>query len=162
MEELTETKKSAETLKDVFGSKGLVAHKIVSMFGALQEEINRYMSIFTDGIFQLELKMEEDKMSLSVLSSGKEVSINSLSAGEFNRVNCSVLLAVRKLMGNLNLLFLDEISGVLDDAGNERLVEVLLKEENLNSFIVSHTYTHPLLEKIVISKEDEYSRISSW
>jgi len=153
---------NARILKEVFGTKGLVAYKIDSMFSALEVTINKYMSIFTAGQFQLNLAMEEDKLALSILDNGVKISPVELSTGEFNRVNCSVLLAIRKLMGNLNLLFLDEISGVLDDEGNEKLVEVLLNEENLNSFIVSHSYTHPLLEKIVISKKDNISEISTW
>jgi spore coat protein CotF len=36
-------------------------------------------------------------------------------------------------------------------------VEVLLKEENLNTYMVSHGWTHPLLEKIEITKIDNIS-----
>jgi recombinational DNA repair ATPase RecF len=55
---------------------------------------------------------------------------------------------------NLNVLFLDEVVSVLDDQGKERLVEVLLKE-NLNTFIVSHNWSHPLLEKLEVVKNDD-------
>ena len=46
----------------------------------------------------------------------------------------------------LNILFLDEVIAVLDDTGREKLVEVLLNED-LNTYIVSHGWTHPLLDK---------------
>ena len=40
-------------------------------------------------------------------------------------------------------------------------MEVLLKEENLNTYLVSHGWTHPLLEKIEIIKEDNISCLDS-
>ena len=90
--------------------------------------------------------------------------ILSLSAGELARVNTATLLAIRKLMSSisksqLNVLFLDEVNNVLDELGKERLVEILLREENLNTYIVSHGWTHPLLEKIEVIKENEMSRL---
>jgi len=53
-------------------------------------------------------------------------------------------------------LFLDEVTNVLDDQGREKLVEVLLKED-LNTYIVSHGWSHPLLEKIEVVKNGNIS-----
>lgn len=47
----------------------------------------------------------------------------------------------------------------LDEQGKERLVELLLGEENLNTYIVSHGWTHPLLAKIEVIKEEKISRL---
>ena len=58
-----------------------------------------------------------------------------------------------------DVLFLDEVINVLDEMGREKLVEVLLAEEGLNTYIVSHGWTHPLLEKIEVIKEDNISRL---
>ena len=58
-----------------------------------------------------------------------------------------------------NIIFLDEVINVLDNDGRERLIEVLLKENDLNTFLVSHGYTHPLLTKINILKEKDISRL---
>ena len=95
---------------------------------------------------------------------GKTVDILALSAGELARVNTSTLLAIRKLMSSIsksqiNVLFLDEVTNVLDEQGKERLVELLLREENLNTYIVSHGWTHPLLAKIEVVKEEKVSRL---
>jgi len=73
------------------------------------------------------------------------------------------LIAIRKLMSSisksrLNILFLDEVIAVLDDTGREKLVEVLLNED-LNTYIVSHGWTHPLLEKKEVVKEENISRL---
>ena len=59
----------------------------------------------------------------------------------------------------INVLFLDEVVSVLDDPGREKLVEVLTQEENLNTYVVSHGWTHPLLEKIEVVKEENISRL---
>ena len=65
-----------------------------------------------------------------------------------------------KLGGNhVNLLFLDEITGVLDDEGKEKLIEVLQEEENLNEFLISHDFTHPLIDKIHVKKENNVSNV---
>jgi hypothetical protein len=36
---------------------------------------------------------------------------------------------------------------------------VLLKEEHLNTFLVSHGFTHPLLEKVNVVKRSNISKI---
>ena len=59
----------------------------------------------------------------------------------------------------MNLLFLDEITGVLDDEGKEKLIEVLQNEEHLNVFLISHDFTHPLIDKVSIVKNENISSI---
>ena len=58
----------------------------------------------------------------------------------------------------INILFLDEVIAVLDDAGREKLVEVLL-EEDLNTYVVSHGWTHPLLDKVEVVKSGNVSKL---
>ena len=57
---------------------------------------------------------------------------------------------------NETFLFLDEVISVLDDAGKERIVEVLLRED-MNTYLVSHGWSHPLLEKIEVVKDGNTS-----
>ena len=59
----------------------------------------------------------------------------------------------------LNLLFLDEIMGVLDSFGREDLISVLLEEDALNTYLVTHEYRHPLVPIINILQEDKISRL---
>ena len=59
----------------------------------------------------------------------------------------------------VNLLILDETVEALDLDGKEKLVEILLGEENLNTLLVSHGFTHPLLEKVTVVKRQNISRI---
>jgi len=100
---------------------------------------------------------------VQVTDNGNIVDIQALSSGELARVNTATLIAIRKLMSSIsksriNILFLDEVINVLDEIGREKLVEVLLSEP-MNTYIVSHGWTHPLLEKIEIVKDNNISRL---
>lgn len=153
-----------EILKKAFSSNGLIAYKIENLIKELEELTNTYLAELSDGRFTIEFVVSNDKLNVEVTDFGKPVDIIALSSGELARVNTATLLALRKLMNSiskskLNVLFLDEVINVLDETGKEKLVEVLLNED-LNTFIVSHNWTHPLLEKIeIIKDENGVSRI---
>jgi len=153
-----------EILKKAFSTNGLLAYKIENLVKDLEVLTNEYLAELSDGRFSLEFVVLNDKLNVEIDDNGKTVDILALSAGELARVNTSTLLAIRKLMSSIsksriNVLFLDEVTNVLDEQGKERLVELLLGEENLNTYIVSHGWTHPLLSKIDIIKEEKISRL---
>jgi DNA repair exonuclease SbcCD ATPase subunit len=155
---------SVEILKKAFSTNGLLAYKIENLVKDLEELTNEYLAELSDGRFSLEFVVLNDKLNVNIEDNGNSVDILSLSAGELARVNTATLLAIRKLMSSIsksqiNILFLDEVTNVLDELGKERLVEILLREENLNTYIVSHGWTHPLLGKIEVIKENEMSRL---
>ena len=102
-------------------------------------------------------------MNVEITDNGNIIDILALSSGELARVNTATLLAIRKLMSSLsssriNVLFLDEVMTVLDEVGKEKLVEVLLEEE-LNTYLVNHGWSHPLLEKVEVQKSSNISRL---
>ena len=152
-----------EILKKSFSTNGLLAYKIENLVKELEELANTYLAELSDGRFTLEFVVSNDKLNVQVEDDGKIVDILALSSGELARVNTATLIAIRKLMSSisksrLNILFLDEVIAVLDDTGREKLVEVLLSED-LNTYIVSHGWTHPLLEKKEVVKEENISRL---
>lgn len=153
-----------EILKKAFSTNGLLAYKIENLVKELEELVNTYLAEFSDGRFTLEFVVSNDKLNVQITDNGKIVDILALSSGELARVNTATLIAIRKLMSSisksrLNILFLDEVVSVLDDPGREKLVEVLTEEENLNTYVVSHGWSHPLLDKIEIIKEENISRL---
>ena len=155
---------NVDILKKAFSTNGLLAYKIENLVKDLEELTNEYLAELSDGRFSLEFVVLNDKLNVEIDDNGKTVDILALSAGELARVNTSTLLAIRKLMSSIsksqiNVLFLDEVTNVLDEQGKERLVELLLREENLNTYIVSHGWTHPLLAKIEVVKEEKVSRL---
>ena len=152
-----------EILKKAFSTNGLLAYKIENLVKELEELANTYLAELSDGRFTLEFVVSNDKLNVQVEDDGKIVDILALSSGELARVNTATLIAIRKLMSSisksrLNILFLDEVITVLDDAGREKLVEVLLQED-LNTYIVSHGWTHPLLDKKEVIKQENISRL---
>ena len=153
-----------EVLKKAFSTNGLVAYKIENLVKDLEDLVNQYLAELSDGRFGLEFVVTNDKLNVVISDEGRDIDILALSSGELARVNTSTLLAIRKLMSTLsksriNVLFLDEVIGVLDDEGREKLIEVLLKEHDLNTFLVSHGWSHPLLSKINVIKEKKTSRL---
>jgi len=153
-----------EILKKALSTSGLIAYKIENSIKELEELTNEYLAELSDGRFQLEFVLNNDKLKVSIIDSTKSIDISALSAGELARVTTSTLLAIRKLMSSLskcriNILFLDETIDSLDTFGREKLVEVLLKEEGLNTFLISHSYTHPLIAKVNVIKEEDISRL---
>jgi len=152
-----------DILKKSFSTNGLLAYKIENLVGELEELANEYLAELSDGRFTLEFVVSNDKLNVQITDNGNVVDILALSSGELARVNTATLIAIRKLMSSIskskiNVLFLDEVTNVLDDSGREKLVEVLLGED-LNTYIVSHGWSHPLLEKIEVVKAGNISRL---
>ena len=152
-----------EVLKKAFSTNGLLAYKIENLVKELEELTNYYLAELSDGRFTLEFVVSNDKLNVQITDNGNIVDILALSSGELARVNTATLIAIRKLMSSIsksriNILFLDEVINVLDEVGREKLVEVLL-EENLNTYIVSHGWTHPLLDKVEVVKSGNISKL---
>lgn len=165
LHELSERMGILNILTKTFSTTGLVAYKIECLVKDLEELTNEYLVDLSDGRFQIAFKVSSsDKLNVIITDNAKDIDILALSGGERARVNVATLLAIRKLMQSLsssriNLLILDETVETLDVDGKERLVEVLLREEYLNTFLVSHGFTHPLLEKIHVVKSNNISKI---
>ena len=155
---------SLNILKKAFSTSGIVAFKLENLTKELEVSINYYLSLLSDGQFQVEFTLDKEKLNISVINNGISTPIETVSGGEFSRIQTSILLAIRSLLSKLggssiNLLFLDEITGVLDDEGKDKLIEVLQNENDLNVFLLSHDFTHPLIDKISIVKNDNISSI---
>jgi len=165
LHELSERMSILNVLTKTFSTTGLVAYKIESLVKDLEDITNRYLVDLSDGRFQIGFKISaSDKLNVVITDNGRDIEILALSGGEKARVNVATLLAIRKLMQTLsssriNLLILDETVETLDTDGKEKLVEVLLQEEHLNTFLVSHGFSHPLLEKINVVKRNNISQI---
>ena len=162
-DKIKEISNKLEILKKAFSTNGLLAYKIENLVKDLEELTNNYLGELSDGRFTLEFVVSNDKLNVQITDNGNIVDILALSSGELARVNTATLIAIRKLMSSIskskiNILFLDEVINVLDETGREKLVEVLLQED-LNTYVVSHGWTHPLLEKVEVVKSGNISRL---
>ena len=150
-------------LESAFGPKGLVQYKIESNIKVFEALINEYLVLLSNGDFNIRFQIEDSKLRIVVFQHGEEIDINSASSGEFNNINTATLLAVRKMMTSIskvsiNILFLDEVISVLDVESRENLIDILVKEQNLNSVVVSHGFEHPLADTVSIVKEGKTSK----
>lgn len=166
LDKLNKRNNLLQILIKTFSPTGLVAYKIECLIKDLESLTNEYLAELSSGRFQLSFKISSDKLNVIISDNGKDIEIYALSSGEKARVNAAALLGIRKLMQSLsnsriNLLILDETIENLDLEGKEKLVEVLLNEEFLNTFIISHSFSHPLLERIYINKTNNISRIEN-
>ena len=153
-----------EILRKAFSTSGIVAFKLENLTKELEATINYYLSLLSDGQFQVSFRLDKEKLNIIVSNNGVDTPIETVSGGEFSRIQTAILLAIRTLLSKLggssvNLLFLDEVTGVLDDEGKEKLIEVLSEDDDLNVFLISHDFTHPLIDKISIVKENNISSI---
>lgn len=152
-------------LVKTFSNTGLVAYKIECLIKDLESSINHYLTELSSGRFQVYFKIATgDKLNVVVADNGVDIDILALSGGERARINCATLFGIRRLLQSLsnstiNLLVLDETIESLDLEGKEKLIECLINETYLNTFIISHGFQHPLLEKIQVSKVANISRI---
>lgn len=157
----------AQILVKSFSNSGLVAYKIECLVKDLEELTNECLSTLSGGRFQISFEVSTgDKLNVVINDNGNDIEMSALSGGEKSRVNIAALLGIRKLLQSLsnnriNLLVLDETIDSLDADGKEKLVEILLEEDNLNTIIVSHGFQHPLLEKLNIIKTNNISRIDN-
>ena len=153
-----------QILQKAFSPGGLPAFKIENSIKGLEVIVNEYLAEMSSGRFQLAFVMSGEKLNVVVTDNGHDIEMASLSSGERARVNTATLLAIRKTMQQMsnvkvNLLILDEVIENLDSEGKDKFIEILMKETHLNTILVSHSYSHPLLEKIQIIKENNISRI---
>lgn len=162
--ELDNASTKINIIKKAFSTNGLLSYKLEHLSKDLEDQINIYLAELSKGRFQLNFTIVGEKLNVEIIDDGSSITIEELSAGELARVNTATLLALRKLMAaissaKINILFLDEIMGTLDDEGKEVLIDILLNEKELNTFLVSHEYTNPLIPQINIIKENKISRI---
>ena len=163
--EIVKVSSNYTVLTKAFSTTGLVAYKIECLVKDLEKLTNEYLSEMADGRFQIKFEISQsDKLNVVITDNGTDIDIAALSTGERARVNVATLLAIRKLMQSLsntktNLLVLDETIENLDAEGKERLIEILVDEPELNTVLISHSFTHPLIERVSIVKEKNISRI---
>lgn len=149
----------AKSLKDIVG------YKLEYNVKVFEELINKYLSDLTDGVFALTFELNATKLDVIIYNNGRLTSMASCSTGQQQRIQTATLLAIRSLLSaiskvDINLLFLDEVISYIDTQGIETLIEVLLKEPELNSFIVSHGHSHPMAEQItIVQDENQVSRL---
>ena len=142
----------------------IVGKQIPKRLEILERFINIELANFTSQ-YTVKLDMQKDKIKPKVLKKDKIYPIENVSTGEKARINISLIFAIRNILTrldkqvyNINLLYIDELLGVLDFAGKHLLIDTL-KTYDLNIFIVSHDYTFPGIELLNLVKENNKTNV---
>ena len=75
---------SLNILKKAFSTSGIVAFKLENLTKELEIAINSYLSVLSDGQFQVEFKLDKEKLNISVINNGISTPIETVSGGEFS------------------------------------------------------------------------------
>lgn len=152
-------KDEVSTCKILIDSMKLVLSKTIeSGIKMLEKKTNYYLRKFNSEYF-IRFASEDSKVKVSVMNDGNEVNYYTLSTGQAARVSIATLFAMRDILNaannnGVNLLILDEVVGTLDTEGKEQLIEILEELRDNNILLVSHDWTHPLLNTVEVRKND--------
>ncbi len=150
---LEEEKSLYRELQVAFGRNGIPAMIIEAVLPEIEEEANRILHRLTDGRLTVRFRSQretkegtvQETLDIMISDEGEERPYENFSGGEKFRVDFAVRLALSRILARragtpLRLLVVDEGFGSQDQAGRERLVEVLnaVKDEFSTVLIISH------------------------
>ena len=165
-----------EVVKDLFNGKGLKNAYISSSLPIINEKINTYLSVLSDGEIACSiLSKTQDKkgnskdkifISIDYPTRGDNIEFDNLSSGEKRIVTLSILLAFNYYFqrnNNIKLLLTDEVFDTLSSNRIENVLKLLdtIKDDYDYIFVISHLddLKDNQYNKIVIKHDMEYNSI---
>ena len=144
------------------GIKEYIASKYIPTINQIISEMMEFMSINYNVVFDKTFKA-------TITSNGYNVTYNSLSTGEKKRIDFATVVSFIKLLklqlGDMNLLFLDEMLASIDINGVSDMMTILKDlsvELNMNIYLIHHAQVENVVFDNVMetSKPDGFSKIS--
>ena len=144
------------------GIKEYIASKYIPTINQIISEMMEFMGINYNVVFDKTFKA-------TITSNGYNVTYNSLSTGEKKRIDFATVVSFIKLLklqlGDMNLLFLDEMLASIDINGVSDMMAILKDlsvELNMNIFLIHHAQVENVVFDNVIetSKPDGFSKIN--
>ena len=144
------------------GIKEYIASKYIPTINQIISEMMEFMGINYNVVFDRTFKA-------TITSNGYNVTYNSLSTGEKKRIDFATVVSFIKLLklqlGDMNLLFLDEMLASIDINGVADMMTILKDlsvELNMNIYLIHHAQVENVVFDNVIetSKPDGFSKIS--
>ena len=170
--QLNEEKEALEKRKMVYdcvmqilgdgGIKEYIANKYIPTINQIISEMMEFMGINYNVVFDKTFKA-------TITSNGYNVTYNSLSTGEKKRIDFATVVSFIKLLklqlGDMNLLFLDEMLASIDINGVSDMMTILKDlsvELNMNIYLIHHAQVENIVFDNVIetSKPDGFSKIT--
>ena len=144
------------------GIKEYIASKYIPTINQIISEMMEFMGINYNVVFDRTFKA-------TITSNGYNVTYNSLSTGEKKRIDFATVVSFIKLLklqlGDMNLLFLDEMLASIDINGVADMMTILKDlsvELNMNIFLIHHAQVENVVFDNVLetSKPDGFSKIT--
>ena len=144
------------------GIKEYIASKYIPTINQIISEMMEFMGINYNVVFDKTFKA-------TITSNGYNVTYNSLSTGEKKRIDFATVVSFIKLlklqMGEMNLLFLDEMLASIDINGVSDMMTILKDlsvELNMNIYLIHHAQVENVVFENIIetSKPDGFSKIT--
>ena len=144
------------------GIKEYIANKYIPTINQIISEMMEFMGINYNVVFDKTFKS-------TITSNGYNVTYNSLSTGEKKRIDFATVISFIKLLklqlGDMNLLFLDEMLASIDINGVSDMMTILKDlsvELNMNIYLIHHAQVENVVFDKVFetSKPDGFSKIS--
>jgi DNA repair exonuclease SbcCD ATPase subunit len=144
------------------GIKEYIASKYIPTINQIISEMMEFMGINYNVVFDKTFKA-------TITSNGYNVTYNSLSTGEKKRIDFATVVSFIKLLklqlGDMNLLFLDEMLASIDINGVSDMMTILKDlsvELNMNIYLIHHAQVENVVFDNVIetSKPDGFSKIT--
>ena len=144
------------------GIKEYIASKYIPTINQIISEMMEFMGINYNVVFDKTFKA-------TITSNGYNVTYNSLSTGEKKRIDFATVVSFIKLLklqlGDMNLLFLDEMLASIDINGVSDMMSILKDlsvELNMNIYLIHHAQVENVVFDNVIetSKPDGFSKIT--
>ena len=144
------------------GIKEYIASKYIPTINQIISEMMEFMGINYNVVFDKTFKA-------TITSNGYNVTYNSLSTGEKKRIDFATVVSFIKLlklqMGEMNLLFLDEMLASIDINGVSDMMSILKDlsvELNMNIYLIHHGQVENVVFDNIIetSKPDGFSKIT--
>ena len=144
------------------GIKEYIASKYIPTINQMISEMMEFMGINYNVVFDRTFKA-------TITSNGYNVTYNSLSTGEKKRIDFATVVSFIKLLklqlGDMNLLFLDEMLASIDINGVADMMTILKDlsvELNMNIFLIHHAQVENVVFDNVLetSKPDGFSKIT--
>ena len=163
-ENLENEKKVLEAIITILGDNGIkkfIANQYVPVINQIMSDVLQFMGLNYIVKF-------DNNFNSTIMQNGYEVRYSTLSTGEKKRMNFASVISIIKFLkmqlGELNLLFLDELFSNIDVNGVADMIEVLRKlcdELGINIYLIHHGQLEGVaFDRIVrTSKPDGFSRM---
>lgn len=163
-ESLENERKVLDTLITILGDNGIkkfISNQYVPVINKIMDDVLQFMGLNYIVTF-------DTNFNSTIMANGCEIRYSTLSTGEKKRMNFASVISIIKFLklqlGELNLLFLDELFSNIDVNGVSDMIEVLRKlsdELGLNIYLIHHGQLEGVVfDRIVrTSKPDGFSRM---